>query len=177
MIWVENGLYIDHENRIMGYIVPRNDKIMEHVSVHYLYKRWTTYRPIIGLKRGSVYKTINKLKTLNLAEKRAKTQRYRYSASILSILNRCKIHNPKSGFRGAFLFLCQRVSFLHLWHHCVACKVKRSCGELGLHPSFCPSWSKKITAFFGPLLWSRKKSARTHRKNCVKQFCLPIFFG
>lgn len=52
-------------------------------------------------------------------------------------------------------------------------KVKRSCGGLGLHPFFVPSWPKKFTAFFGPLLWSRKKSARTtHRKNCPLQFLL-----
>jgi len=42
---------------------------MEHIQAHDLSKKWTTYRPINRLKRGSVYKTINKLKTLNLARK------------------------------------------------------------------------------------------------------------
>lgn len=59
---------------------------MEHIQAHDLYKKWTTYRPINRLKRGSVYKTINKLKNAQGSpKKRATTQRYRYSASILSI--------------------------------------------------------------------------------------------
>lgn len=42
---------------------------MEHIQAHDLSKRWSTYKPINGLKRGPVYKTINKLKMLNLARK------------------------------------------------------------------------------------------------------------
>lgn len=42
---------------------------MDYIEDHDLFKRWTTYKPINGLKRGPVYKTINKLKMLNLARK------------------------------------------------------------------------------------------------------------
>lgn len=44
---------------------------MVYIVVHDLSKIWSTYKPINGLKRGPVYKTINKLKMLNLARKTA----------------------------------------------------------------------------------------------------------
>lgn len=42
---------------------------MEYIVVHKTIKLWNIYKPINGLKHGPVYKTINQLKTLNLARK------------------------------------------------------------------------------------------------------------
>lgn len=44
---------------------------MEYIVVHKTIKLWNIYKPINGLKRGPVYKTINKLKMINLARKTA----------------------------------------------------------------------------------------------------------
>lgn len=163
---------------------------MEYIVDHETIKSWTIYKSIIYLKNGlyispcfktNVDQYIKPLTNFKNAQgspkKRAKTQRYRYSASLLSNKNRRKNHNPKSGFSGSFCYsLAKSKRFCTFDIASRRTKVKRSCGELGLHPFFGPSWAKKFTAFFGPVLWSRKKSARTtHRKNCFTQFLLAHF--
>ena len=55
-------------------------------------------------------------------------------------------------------------------------KVKRSAEGHGLHPFFGPSWSKKFTAFFGPLLWSRKNRREQRTEKLLHAiFACPYF--
>lgn len=71
---------------------------MEYVVDHEIIKLWSTYKPMIylkdgphisplmGLNMGQYTKPLTNFKnTQGSPKKRAKTQRYRYSASILSI--------------------------------------------------------------------------------------------
>lgn len=91
---------------------------MEHIVDHEIIKSWDIYKSIIYIKYGlyigpyfvsNVDQYIKPLTNFKNAqgspEKRAKTQRYRYSASLLSIENRRKNHNPKSGYSREFLLL------------------------------------------------------------------------
>lgn len=90
---------------------------MEYIVDHETIKSWTIYKSIIYLKNGlyispcfktNVDQYIKPLTNFKNAQggpkKRAKTQRYRYSASLLSNKNRRKNHNPKSGFSGSFCY-------------------------------------------------------------------------
>ena len=91
----------------MGYIV-------DHETI----KSWNIYKSIIYIKDGlhigpllglNVVQYIKPLTNFKNAQgspkKRAKTQRYRYSASLLSIENRLKNNNLQSRFSRAFLLL------------------------------------------------------------------------
>ena len=100
---------------------------MEHIVDHEIIKSWDIYKSIIYIKYGlyigpyfvsNVDQYIKPLTNFKNAqgspEKRAKTQRYRYSASLLSIENRLKNNNLQSRFSRSSVTLWQRVTFLHL---------------------------------------------------------------
>lgn len=91
----------------MGYIVD-----------HEIIKSWNMYKSMIYIKDGqhigplsglNVVYYIKPLTNLKNAQgspkKRDKTQRYRYSASLLSNKDRCKNRNLQSGYSGEFLLL------------------------------------------------------------------------
>lgn len=64
MIYQYRGfVYKSMKNKNYGlYSCPLFEYKMDYIVDHETIKSWTIYRPIIGLKRGSVYKTINQLK-------------------------------------------------------------------------------------------------------------------
>lgn len=137
---------------------------MEYIVDHETIKSWTIYKSIIYLKNGlyispcfktNVDQYIKPLTNFKNAQggpkKRAKTQRYRYSASLLSNKNRRKNHNPKSGFSGSFCYsLAKSKRFCTFDIASRRTKENAPAEGHGLHPFFGPSWSKKFTAFFGP---------------------------
>lgn len=90
---------------------------MEHIVDHEIIKSWDIYKSIIYIKYGlyigpyfvsNVDQYIKPLTNFKNAqgspEKRAKTQRYRYSASLLSIENRLKNNNLQSRFSRSFCY-------------------------------------------------------------------------
>ena len=157
------------------YSRPRNDKIMEHIQAHDLSKKWTIQKTIFQIKRRLVYKTINQLKKCaRQPEKRAKTQRYRYSASLLSNKNRRKNNNLQSGSSRSFCYsLAKSKRFCTFDIASRRTKENAPAEGHGLHPFFGPLWSKKFTAFFGPQSGLEKnRREQTHRKNCPQQFLL-----
>lgn len=90
---------------------------MEYVVDHEIIKLWDTYKPMIylkdgphtsplmGLNMGQYTKPLTNFKNAQGSpKKRAKTQRYRYSASLLSIENRRKNNNLQSGFSRSFCY-------------------------------------------------------------------------
>lgn len=106
------------------------------------------------------------------------TQRKCYPASLLSIENRRKNHNPKSGYSGAFLLLFPKSKrFCTFDTTAWRAKVKRSCGGLWVAPLFWPIMVQKIHCVFRPTKWTRKKNRREQRteKIASRNFCLPIF--
>ena len=80
-------------------------------------------------------------------KKRAKTQRYRYSASLLSNKKRRKNHNPKSGFSGSFCYSLAKSNVFAPLTSLRDVQRKTLLRRAGLHPFFGPSRSKKFTAF------------------------------
>lgn len=142
---------------------------MEYIVDHETIKSWTIYKSIIYLKNGlyispcfktNVDQYIKPLTNFKNAQgspkKRAKTQRYRYSASLLSNKNRRKNHNPKSGFSGSFCYsLAKSNVFAPLT---LLRNVQRKTllpRAMGCTP-FLTLTVQKIHCFFSPLLWSRK---------------------
>lgn len=90
---------------------------MEHIIDHEIIKSWDIYKSIIYIKYGlyigpyfgsNVEQYIKPLTNFKNAQgspkKRAKTQRYRYSASLLSIENRRKNNNLQSEFSRSFCY-------------------------------------------------------------------------
>ena len=77
---------------------------------------------------------------------------------------------------GVSVTLWQRVTFLHLWHRFATYKGKTLLRRAGLHPFFGPSWSKKFTAFFDPLLWPRKNRCEQRTEKLLHAiFACPYF--
>ena len=168
------------------YISPWKIQIMGYIVDHEIIKSWYMYKSIIYIKDGlhtgpllglNVVQYTKPLTSFKNAQGSPKNGLRR---SVIAILRRyCRLKTDvkiiiySRDLAGVSVTLWQRVTFLHLWHHCVAYKGKTLCRGLWVAPLFWPSRFKKFTAFFGPLLWSRKKSARTtHRKNCFTQILL-----
>ena len=163
---------------------------MEHIVDHEIIKSWDIYKSIIYIKYGlyigpyfvsNVDQYIKPLTNFKNAQgspkKRAKTQRYRYSASLLSIENRLKNNNLQSRFSRSFCYsLAKSKRFCTFDIASQRTKVKRSCRGLRVAPLFWPIMVQKIHCVFRPTFVASKKSARiTHRKNCSTQFLLAHF--
>ena len=148
---------------------------MEYIVDHETIKSWTIYKSIIYLKNGlyispcfktNVDQYIKPLTNFKNAQgspkKRAKTQRYRYSASLLSNKNRRKNHNPKSGFSGSFCYSLAKSNAPAEGH--------------GLHPFFDPHGPKNSLRFSAHKVDSKKIGANKRtEKIAPSNFCLPIF--
>ena len=133
----------------MGYIVD-----------HEIIKLWNIYKPMIYLKDGlhtspllglNVVQYTKPLTNFKNAQGSPKNGLRRSANAILRRYCRLKtdvkIIIQSRDIVGRFCYSFQRVTFLHLWHHCVAYKGKRSCRGLRVAPLFCPSRFKKFTAF------------------------------
>ena len=103
-------------------------------------------------------------------------QRYRYSASILSILNRRKNHNLQSGFSGSFCYsLAKSNVFAPLTPLRGVQRKTLLPRAMGCTP-FLTLTVQKIHCFFGPQSGLEKnRREQTHRKNCPQQFLLAHF--
>lgn len=159
----------------MGYIVD-----------HEIIKSWNMYKSIIYIKNGlhigpllglNVVQYTKPLTSFKNAQGSPKNGLRRSAIAILRRYCRLKtdvkIIIYSRDLAGVSVTLWQRVTFLHLWHCFATYKGKTLLRRAWVAPLFWPSRIKKFTAFFGPLLWSRKKSVRTtHRKNCFTQFLL-----
>lgn len=112
-----------------------------------------------------------------VARKRAKTQRYRYSASLLSIENRRKNNNLQSGFSRSFCYsLAKSKRFCTFDIASQRTKVKRSAEGYGLHPFFDPRGSKNSLRFSAHFCGLEKNRCEQRtEKIASRNFCLPIF--
>ena len=151
----------------MGYIVD-----------HEIIKLWNIYKPIFWIKRGLVYKTINQLKKCaRQPEKRAMTQRYRYSASLLSNKNRRKNQNPKSGFSRSFCYsLAKSNVFAPLTSLCDVQRKTLLPRAMGCPPFLAhhgPKNSLRFSAHFCGL--EKNRCEQRTEKIASRNFCLPIF--
>lgn len=159
----------------MGYIVD-----------HEIIKSWNMYKSIIYIKNGlhigpllglNVVQYTKPLTSFKNAQGSPKNGLRRSAIAILRRYCRLKtdvkIIIYSRDLAGVSVTLWQRVTFLHLWHHCVAYKGKTLLRRAWVAPLFCPIMVQKIHCVFRPTFVVSKKSARTtHRKNCVKQFLL-----
>lgn len=133
----------------MGYIV-------DHETI----KSWNIYKPMFYLKYGpyigplldlNVGQYIKPLTNLKNAQGSPKSGLCSSAIAILRLYCRfktdVKIIIYSRNLAGVSVTLWQRVTFLHLWHHCVAYKGKTLCRGLWVAPLFWPSRFKKFTAF------------------------------
>ena len=162
----------------MGYIVD-----------HEIIKSWNMYKSIIYIKNGlhigpllglNVVQYTKPLTSFKNAQGSPKNGLRRSAIAILRRYCRLKtdvkIIIYSRDLAGVSVTLWQRVTFLHLWHHCVAYKGKTLLRRAGLHPFFGPSWSKKFTAFFDPLLWPRKNRCEQRTEKLLHAiFACPYF--
>jgi hypothetical protein len=106
-----------------------------------------------------------------VARFRAKTQRYRYSASLLSIENRRKNNNLQSGFSRSF---CYSLAKSNVFAPLTSLRdVQRKTllpRAVGCTP-FLTLTVQKIHCFFGPQKWPRKIGAN----NAPKKLLHAIF--
>ena len=163
---------------------------MEYIVDHETIKSWTIYKSIIYLKNGlyispcfktNVDQYIKPLTNFKNAQggpkKRAKTQRYRYSASLLSNKNRRKNHNPKSGFSGSFCYsLAKSNVFAPLT---LLRNVQRKTllpRAMGCTPFLAHHGPKNSLRFSAHKVDSKKIGANKRtEKISPSNFCLPIF--
>ena len=158
----------------MGYIVD-----------HEIIKSWNMYKSIIYIKNGlhigpllglNVVQYTKPLTSFKNAQGSPKNGLRRSAIAILRRYCRLKtdvkIIIYSRDLAGVSVTLWQRVTFLHLWHHCVASKENAPAEGHGLHPFFDPHGSKN-SLLFRPTKWTRKKSARTNApKKLPQQFLL-----
>ena len=103
------------------------------------------------------------------------TQRYRYSASLLSNKDRCKIEIYSRDIVGSFCYSLAKERFCTFDIASQRTKEKRSCRGPWVAPLFLTLTVQKFTAFSAPLLGLEKIGANNAPKNCPLQFFLPIF--
>ena len=133
--------------------------------------------PLLGL---NVVQYIKPLTNLKNAQGSPKSGLWRSAIATLRLYCRIKtdvkIIIQSRDLAGVSVTLCQRVTFLHLWHCFATYKGKTLLRRAWVAPLFCPIVVQKIHCVFRPTFVVSKKSARTtHRKNCVKQFLLAHF--
>ena len=158
---------------------------MEYIVDYETIKSWTIYKSIIYLKNGlyispcfktNVDQYIKPLTNFKNAQgspkKRAKTQRYRYSASLLSNKNRRKNHNPKSGFSGSFCYSLAKSNVFAPLTPLRGVQRKTLLPRATGCTPFLTLTVQKIHCVFRPTKWTRKKSART---NAPKKLPPAIF--
>lgn len=162
----------------MGYIVD-----------HEIIKSWNMYKSIIYIKNGL---HIGPLLGLNVVQYTKPLTNFKNAQgspknglrrSAIAILRRyCRLKTDvkiiiySRDLAGVSVTLWQRVTFLHLWHRFATYKGKTLLRRAGLHPFFGPSWSKKFTAFFDPLLWPRKNRCEQRTEKLLHAiFACPYF--
>lgn len=162
----------------MGYIVD-----------HEIIKSWNMYKSIIYIKNGlhigpllglNVVQYTKPLTSFKNAQGSPKNGLRRSAIAILRRYCRLKtdvkIIIYSRDLAGVSVTLWQRVTFLHLWHRFATYKGKTLLRRAGLHPFFGPSWSKKFTAFFDPLLWPRKNRCEQRTEKLLHAiFACPYF--
>lgn len=111
-----------------------------------------------------------------VARKRAKTQRYRYSASLLSIENRRKNNNLQSGFSRSFCYsLAKSKRFCTFDIAARRTKENAPAEGCGLHPFFDPHGSKNSLLFRSTKVASKNRREQRTEKIASRNFCLTIF--
>ena len=134
--------------------------------------------PLLGL---NVVQYIKPLTNLKNAQGSPKSGLWRSAIATLRLYCRIKtdvkIIIQSRDLAGVSVTLCQRVTFLHLWHHCVARKGKTLLRRaVGCTP-FLAHHGPKNSLRFSAHKVDSKKNRREQRteKIASRNFCLPIF--
>ena len=159
---------------------------MEHIVDHEIIKLWNMYKSIIYIKDGlhigpllglNVVQYIKPLTNLKNAQGSPKSGLWRSAIATLRLYCRIKtdvkIIIQSRDLAGVSVTLCQRVTFLHLWHHCVARKDKTLLRRaVGCTPFLAHHGPKNSLRFSAHKVDSKKKIGAN---NAPKKLLHAIF--